>query len=339
MGRLALVLIVILGFTTGIVTYSINLSKRYTIENVVGFEKYTTARNIAHTGVNLMLHKLDAGDTTFINPLNRGEKLWLVKNVMSGLCSISVKLTNPAALDTVDLTSKSMYGDSTYNMRIRLQRFPKPFPAVGGAVSLAGTPTVFTMNGTPNIDGRDHLMNGALVGSTTDTVGVAVSTAAESVTVSVYNSKITGDPSKIKVQPIDDPGSYVPEYISGADYTWTGGNINGNFGTASAPVIGYIHGNVTFAGNGSFYGVLVVDGMIDMQGTYDIYGLVICTGDSNTVQTSAGTPEIHGGIIVTGAGSKFAMKGTADVQYSSQALNMARYIPKLLAYKIMKWYE
>lgn len=339
MGRLALVLIVILGVTTGIVAYSINLSKRYTIENVVGFEKYTTARNIAHTGVNLMLHTLDEEDTSYINAINRGEKVWIVKNVLGGICSVSVKLTNPAKLDTIDMTSNSIYVDTSYRMTLRLQRFPKPFPDVGAAVGLASSPIAFDMNGTPKIDGRDHFMNGALVGGTTDTIGVAVTTVAESTLVAAFNSKLTGDPRKVAIQPSDDPGNYVQEYINGKDYDFGTGSYNGNYGTKAAPVIGYVHGDVKFTGNGSFYGVLVIDGTIDMQGTYDIYGLVICMGDDNVVATSAGTPEIHGGIIVTGNNTKFTMKGTSDVQYSTEALNMARYITKLLAYKVMKWYE
>jgi hypothetical protein len=83
----------------------------------------------------------------------------------------------------------------------------------------------------------------------------------------------------------------------------------------------------------------VVNGTINFQGTFDLYGLVICYGDSNVIETAIGTPEIHGAILVTGVGSKLEMKGTSDVQYSSAALQIARFIPKLLAYKVMKWYE
>ena len=91
MGQVALVLVLALTLTVGVVTFSINESKRATIENVSGFAKYSTARNLAHTGVNLMLRKLDKEDTSYVNPLNRGETVWLVKNAMSGVCSISVK--------------------------------------------------------------------------------------------------------------------------------------------------------------------------------------------------------------------------------------------------------
>ena len=339
MGRLALLLVLSLSLTVGIISYSISTSKKFTIENVTGFDKYTTARNLSHTGINLMLHRIDS-DTSFVSKLNSNQTLWIATSVASGICSVSVKLKSFPALDTVVLTSNSRIADTSYNMRLTLQRFPKPFPTVGAPVSFGGTPVNFTMVGSPNIDGRDHLIDGSLTGSrATDTVGVAVSTVVDSIAISVYNSKITGDPSKLKVQTVEDPSPYVQEYVNAADYVFSPGTYNGNYGSSTAPVIGYVNGNITLGGHGAFYGVLVVKGSIDLQGTFDLYGLIICIGDDNTIGTSAGTPEIHGGIIVAGNGVKFTMKGTADAQYSTEALNIARYTTKLMAYKVMKWYE
>ncbi len=339
MGRIALLLVLSLTLTIGIISYSITTSKKFTVENVTGFDKYTTARNLSHTGVNLMLHRIDT-DTAFVSRLNGNQTQWVTTSLTSGVCSVSVKLKNAAALDTVMLTSISHISDTTYRMNLTLQRFPKPFPTIGAPVSFTGSPVNFTMNGNPSIDGRDHLINGSLTASrATDTVGVAVSTALDSVTVSGYNSKITGDPTKIRVQSTDDPSAYVQEYINAAQQIFTPGNYSGSYGSQTNPIVGYVNGDIHFGGNGSFYGVLVVNGSIDLQGTFDLYGLIICIGDSNTIGTSAGTPEIHGGIIVAGDNVKFTMKGTADATYSTEALNVARYTTRLLAYKVMKWYE
>jgi hypothetical protein len=344
MGRMALIIVLGLVFTAGIVTLSVNKSKSRTIENVSGFQRYSIARDLAHTGANMMLHTLDKAadrqDTSIFASLNAGGTYWMSQNIGAGQCSVSLKLTTPTAKDTVDLWSKSKIMDTTYQMILRLQRFPKPFPTVGAAVSLASAPMAFQMNGNPSIDGRDHNLDGSLTASrATDTNGVAVTNAAESLLVAGYNSKITGDPQKVAIQPPPDPASYVQEYVNGADYNFTSGNYSGHYGTADLPVIGSVTGSVTFGGNGSFYGVMVVNGTIDLQGTFNVYGLVICYGDSNTIQTSAGTPAIYGSILITGVGSKFQMKGTADVNYSTAALAIAMYIPKLLAYKVMKWYE
>jgi hypothetical protein len=339
MGRLAIIIVMALVVTVGVISFSLNKSKTFTVENVAGFEKYTSARNFAHAGVNLMLHRLDV-DTTYVSALNSNQKIWLVKDFNSGLCSVSIQLKSYPALDTVNMLSKAIYGDTVYRMHLTLQRFPKPFPSVGAAVNIGASPMAFDMNGAPRIDGRDHLLTGGLTPSrTTDTTGVAVTTSAESTLVSVFNSKLTGDPTKIKTQPVDDPALYVNEYILGADYDFPNGVYSSAYGSATAPVIGYAHGNVKFNGTGSFYGVLVVDGNLELAGSFNIYGLVICSGVTNTITTSSGTPMILGGIILPSTCTSFTMSGNSDMNYSTEALRIARFTTKLLAYKVMKWYE
>lgn len=344
MGKMAIFLVLALSLTVGVVGYNMNRTKTFLVTNVSGFEKYTTARNIAHTGVNLLLRRLDRNDTAIIGPLSRSQTAWMINNVMSGICSVSVKLTSPPALDTIDIQSRSKYIDSSYLMKVRLYRFPVPFPGVNAAVNLASTGIQFSMNGTPNIDGRNYDMNGNLdANRLTDTNGVSVVGIAESTTVAGYNSKIAGDPQKVTTQPPPDPGVYVPQYIAAADINFPdGSNNNSSYGSAAAPIIGYANGNVSFAGNGAFYGILVVHGSLTFNGTFDMYGLVICYGDSNTVtfSASAGTPCIWGAIIETGPpNSKFSMKGTSDVRFSREALNMSMFINKLQAYRVIRWYE
>ena len=96
MGRMAIILVMSLVLTAGIIGYSLNQSKRYTVENVAGFDKYVSARNIAHTGVNMMLRALDRNDTTYVSKLSRGETARLNTSLMSGVCSVTVRLKNPA---------------------------------------------------------------------------------------------------------------------------------------------------------------------------------------------------------------------------------------------------
>src|SRR5260221_9629036 len=118
MGRLAIVIVLGLSMTVGIVGYTLNKSTTSLTENVSGFDKYSNARNIAHTGVNMMLRALDRNDTSIINPMNRLATPLMVGNVMSGVCSVSIKLTNPAFLDTVDIWAKSAYSDTTRTMNV-----------------------------------------------------------------------------------------------------------------------------------------------------------------------------------------------------------------------------
>src|ERR1041384_6933139 len=113
MGRLAIVVVLGLSMTVGIVGYTLNQSNRGLTENVAGFDKYANARNIAHTGVNMMLRALDRNDTSIIAPMNAGGTPMIVANVASGICSVSIKLTNPAFKDTVDIWAKSRFMETT----------------------------------------------------------------------------------------------------------------------------------------------------------------------------------------------------------------------------------
>src|ERR1043166_5223428 len=117
MGRLAIVIVLGLSMTVGIVGYTLNQSNRGLTENVAGFDKYANARNIAHTGVNMMLRAVERNDNSIIGQMNRLGTPMMVLNVMSGVCSVSIKLANPAFLDTVDIWSKSKYIDTTRTMR------------------------------------------------------------------------------------------------------------------------------------------------------------------------------------------------------------------------------
>src|SRR5260221_13960195 len=109
MGKMALIIVIGLSMTVGIVGVTLNRSKTGLVENVSGFAKYANARNIGHTGVNMMLRRLDRNDTSLINPMNRSQTSKMIANVMSGLCTVSIKLTSPTALDTVDLTCNAHY--------------------------------------------------------------------------------------------------------------------------------------------------------------------------------------------------------------------------------------
>lgn len=343
MGKMALLIVLGVSVTLGIIGYTLNSNKTMMIERVAGFQKYATARNIGHTGVNMILRSLDKNDTTLLNTMHAGRKAIRVTDVMAGKCSVAIWLPDLSDPDTVHMDLSASFMDSVYGMKIKLRRSPKPFPKVGAAVSLASAGIAFQMNGNPKIYGENYDMDGTRGAAGGDTMGVATKTAADSAVVATYAANITGDPMKITATPPEDPSPYVNEYISAADIVFANGSNNsGVYGSEAAPVIGYANGTVKFGGNGKFYGVLVVNGKVDFVGTFDLYGLVICYGNDIEIEvsTSAGTPQIWGGLIMTGAlGSKFTMKGTADFKYSVEALEMAKYIGKMQAYQVIRWYE
>lgn len=343
MGKMALLMVMAIGLAVGVVGYTINGAKMSVITRVAGFHKYTSARNIAHSAVNMTLRAFDRNDTSVIYPLEKGKQVTINRTMMDGESVVTISLPASMKRDTLDLSSVSTFQDSTYWMKLRLRRTPKPFPMVNACVGFASAGVVYNTDGKPHlISGLNHNMDGSRGDTTRDTLGVATKTSADSATVSPDASRIEGDPYKIKVEPPDDPSSYVGEYINMADYVFPDGSSNnGTYGSPSAPIIAYAKGSVKMGGNGKLYGVLIVNGTVDFNGTFDIYGLVICYGSDIviSVSTSAGNPTLYGGLIMSGAtGSKFSLKGTPQLYYSYEALEMAKYIGKMQAYQVVWWY-
>ncbi len=338
MGRMALIIVIGLTLTLGIVGMSLNRSKTGTIENVAGFHKYATARNIAHTAVNIALRALDRNDSTFMATRTMSLSL------MGGSATVGYSYPNVSSLDTIVLTATSRYLDSTRSMVLRLRRWPVPFPTIGQAVGLRVPDVNFSMSGTPYIDGHNHDINGnALPPSANDKPGVGVIYRPDTSQVLAYASKIDGTRDVVYDTTIADPAQFVAEYINAADRTFNTGTYGSNmtWGSAAAPQIVYANGDVKFNGNIEGWGILVVHGALTLTGTFKFHGLVIAYQDTQIdVQFSTGTPDVIGALLMAGAtGSNFVMKGNSNVSYSKDAINNAQFINKLQVYRVMSWYE
>jgi hypothetical protein len=336
---MAIIIVIGLSLTVGIVGYSLNTSKSGTIENVAGFDKYTTSRNIAHTSVNMALRALDRNDSVFI------ATKYMEMSLLGGTGAVALSFPSLPALDTVDLTATAQFMDTTRIMRLRLHRRPVPFPVIRQAVGLRIKNPNFEMLGTPDIDGHDHRMNGApLPPSANDLPGVGVYYAPDTTDVLPYESKIDGSPDDIVADSlIENPLTYVDEYINAADIVYGPGVYGGNmtWGSEASPWIVFCDGDVKFTGQLDGYGILLVRGKLTLGGTFRFRGLVLAYQDTEIdVSFASGTVDIIGGLIAMGPeGSKFKMVGTSNMVYSSEALKMAMYINKLQAYRVVRWYE
>lgn len=355
MGRMALMIVLGLSLTVGIIGYTLNKSKTGTVENVSGFDKYTIARNIAHTGVNLMLRAFDRNDSTYINPVivNKQTALMVV-NAMSGKCSVFARLKNPSFLDTLEIESRSRFMDSTRIMKLMLKRYPVPFPLVNAAVSLR-VPNVDFEIGSASalIDGRDHDMSGAVVSGPNDKPGVSVFLPSDTTKViaaeaSKPGEQILGTRDVAVDTAMENPVPYINDYAAAADFKYTGPTVinNTTWGSASAPVIVYCEGStgeVKTSGNVKGWGIMVVKGNLRITGNFEFYGLIIAYNDVTLIEDvvfGTGTPKLYGGLIAAGgATSDFKLTGNNLVGYSKQALYMAQFINKLQAYRVLRWYE
>ncbi len=360
MGRMAIIIVLGLSLTIGVVGYNLNKSKNAIVENVSGFMRYSTARNLAHTGVNMLLRRLDRNDTAFSNPFTSGGTSYMSVNAMSGICSLSVKLANPAYLDTILINSKARFMDTAYAMQVRLYRTPVPFPNVNAAIGVHATPAAITVSGGASVDGHNWDSTGTVLVGSGDVTGLTVMTKTDSANVHLNGgSTIDGlggpTPPNVKIDTtVADLAPYMEQYADAADVVFnTPGTVGSStrkyiYGTAANPEIVVCNaGNDTnfsiiFKGQFTGVGILAISGSVTFSGGLNWSGLVIAYGQNTIVNfTEVGNSSIVGAIIEAGnSGASLTISGNAGkVKYSSSALRNARYINKLQAYRVLYWYE
>lgn len=334
MSKMSMVIVLGLTLASIFLSYTINRSNVESVGNMSGYYKYSVARNIAHSAVSVALHELELGNDTSA----------FDGSMLGGKYNVGIIFRR----DTADMTSRGMFMDTTYTILLRLYRCAKPFPSVPGAVTLSVNRVGFTMQGTPSVDGYDHDANGGLLPNASPKTGVATLTGSDSAAVALYMSRITGSPAIQVETSMPDPLKYVDEYISNADFVYNAGTYGSDatWGSPEAPAIVYCDagsGKVEFTGAVEGWGILVVRGSLGMAGVSKFHGLVLVYGDggfTNEVSMGVGGSKIIGAIMVSGVqGSEFKMKGSARVLYSSQALSNAEHMKKLMAYKVISWYE
>ena len=355
MGKMALFLVMGLVVAVGVVTFTINRSKSSLVENVTGFDKYAIARNIAHTGVNMLLRRFDYSKET-TDTLNNGGTVNFALSTMGGSCVLTAAAIHPPpATDTIDINCTTTFMDTTKTMKLRLRRQPIPFPTVGEAVGLRVPNVDFKISGSGSgtkgfIDGRNHDINGNLLpADTTSRPGVGVMTKTDSAEVAAYGDNINGTIDVIVDPNMANPADYVDEYINGADKVVPNGSVvsgNETWGTQTNPWIVYCQGDVKITGTVVGWGVLVVHGNLTISGGFTFHGLVLAYKDTkiDVMETGGGGKDanIIGGMIVASPSTDpctFEMKGSQNTYYSKAALEMAKFIGKLQAYSVMWWYE
>ncbi|MEE9225380.1 MAG: hypothetical protein V3U68_04200 [Bacteroidota bacterium] len=333
MGKMAILMILGLSFAVGIYTYIITQRSVEATENYSSYYAYTNTRNIAHSAVNIALREIELRRTSpYEGTFGLGQ--WRVDTTSVG--------------DTVNMVARSWYMDASYVMYLTLRRYAKPFPEIESAVALNIDDIEFKVSGQGQIDGRDHDLNGNIVGP--GLPGVTVPSPVESTTVVnevMPPASIDGGVRSSNTMP--DLSQYVEEYILNADYTYNPGTYSSiTWGSATDPKIVYCNGTpsqVKFSGNVNGWGVLVVRGKIWIGGDFTFRGLIIVFGGLSVVEkdalaTGAGTPNIIGAVVMAGApGSRFEMKGNPKFVYSSEAIEKARLMAKLAAYEILDWWE
>lgn len=339
MGRASLLMVMGLGMVFAIIGMNMRNTTNILVQAETGYAKYSAARNMARLAVHATLRAYDRN----LSPIPSSGSL------NGGSYSVVTRESE----DTLWLTTKGYFADSSYSMKVKLLRTTKPFPGVNSAIGIRATPVHFSLAGKAEVDGHNYDSTGTKLVGSGDVAGVATMKRTDSATV-----KSEGETNILGVPPVSvdtstiDPLAFLSEYKSNADYVYnTSGVYNSvTWGSSSSPAIVYCNAgddttfSIKFTGNVVGYGILVVRGNVQFNGNFSFFGLVVVDGFNTVVQLgAAGTPAIVGGVIVAGnAGASVTLKGTGTtgkVKYSSQALAKARNIGKLRYYSIIEWYE
>ncbi|MHC4513738.1 MAG: bactofilin family protein [Planctomycetota bacterium] len=96
-----------------------------------------------------------------------------------------------------------------------------------------------------------------------------------------------------------------------------------SLGTANTT---FRNGDVTFTGNVRGAGVLVVTGDLEMRGNFRFDGVIIVLG---RIINGAGTAQIYGSVLQGPKGGKLEAKGTLDIHYSAEAVDLATKVSGL----------
>ena len=210
-------------------------------------------------------------------------------------------------MDMPTVESAVMFQDFTGSLSIELD-------AMGVAFNIDGTDR--------NIDGTVSA-NPPVAGATIVSPGTT-STLLSGLT-SAQQNRITGaggTPSAAVTSTSYDVGtiagwarSIANNYITPGSYSST----SFTYGNAAANdwQVTMCDGDLSLTGNLDGAGILVIMGDLEIRGDINFTGLVVVTGKT-TIRGGGSSSTIRGGLI---AGGDMLLKGTVDLQFSSQTLN------------------
>ena len=335
MGKGILILVVGVGALISLLIINLNANTNRSLDTTLDMYKATQARLISNSGIEIYLEKMRRDKTLTgdfsDNPLLGG--------------SFDLYISGP---DTnIVLRSVGYYGDKVHTSIVNAKREPVKMPGVSSALYISSNYVSLNLNGNVDIDGNDHKMNGT-VGSNPAVPGIGVDDATDSAyVINNVKSKITktikgegGAPSVYTVPDTIDWLALSEDFIFSADTILTTGTYSSGseFGTATKPIITYCNGDVDFT-DATGYGIMIINGNINLSGNFNYYGVVIVYGQSSIRCQAIGNNSIYGGTILVGDDVSIESQGNAQFYYSWEAINLGLLKLKSSRFKILSWLE
>jgi hypothetical protein len=335
MGKGILILVVGVAALISLLIVNLNANTNQSLDTTLDMYKATQARLISNSGVEVYLEKMrrDKDLTgTFLN-----------NTLMGGKYDLYISGLDPNLI----IRSVGYFDNKFHTSLVNAKREPIKIPGVNSALYISSNTSSLNLNGNVDIDGNDHRMNGT-VGSEPPLPGVGVDDAADSAyVINSVKPKITktingagGSPSVHTIADNTDWLAFSEDLMFSADTILTTGTYStgSEFGTYDEPIITYCDGDVDFT-DATGYGIMVINGNINLSGNFVYYGVVIVYGQSSIRCQAIGNNSIYGGTILVGNDVSIESQGNAEFYYSSEAINLGILKLKSSRFKITSWLE
>ncbi len=167
----------------------------------------------------------------------------------------------------------------------------------------------------------------------------------EKVTGLIKATGAIGYPS-VEVTSLGVDWSKIYQYLANAaDQTYIGDiSSSASLGTLANPKITLVNADASGSGTitinkSSGAGILVVNGDVKFAGNFSFQGIILCYKSTDLSFQSSGTNQIIGGIIAAGTDVSIKTTGTMNIKYSHDAIETVKANLKSNGFKILSWYE
>lgn len=335
MGKTTIYLVLGTSVIVTMLIMSLNSNAYQGLDSTIDYYDRTTARLIANSGIEIYLEKLRRNKTlTGSFPGNR---------LMHGTYDINISGPDSGML----ITSIARFSGVTHRSVASARRRDMDIPGIKSALYISASTISLNLNGNVDINGNDHLINGA-PGPEASLPGIGVDSPGDSAFVVNDISKqiskaIVGAGASPSVRDVNDGTDWMKvtqDYIFSADIVLGTGTYSGGatFGTIAEPKITYCNGDVDFT-DASGAGIMVVNGNVKLSGNFNFYGIVIVYGTSTLRTQTIGNNGIYGATIIVGEDVSVDSQGNSLFYYSSQAIKLSRDNLQSSRFEITSWWE
>lgn len=334
MGKGILILVVCLSALITLLIFRLNEDTNRSLDTTVDMYKTTQARLISNSGIEIYLEKM-----------RRNKKMsgsFPHNSLLSG--EYSLVISGP---DTnLTITSNAIYLEKNHRSIVNARREPVKMPSVSSALYISSSTLSLNLNGNVDINGNDHPLFPGPVHTPLPGIGVDNTTDSAFIINNVkskISNAILGQGGAPSVRTINDSTDWMAlseEFIFSADTVLTSGTYSSGsvFGTSTKPIITFCNGNVDFT-DATGYGIMVINGNVNMSGNFKYYGIVIVYGPSSISCQTIGNNGIYGGTILVGESVSIQSQGNAKFYYSWDAINLCKVNLKSSRFKILSWLE